>query len=240
MVGTMSKQLFGIAFGDHCPALGVEKDAVVADCKDARQFVSHDYDRRAEIVAQFEDQIVEQARAYRIETGGWLVEEKYFRVKCDRPREPRPLLHPAAYLARIVALESFESDQRKFQRTDFADFFGREIAEFFERQTDVLRQRHRAPQSAALIEHAEFPQHRLALERLCPGEIEIAVEHFALGRLDKTEHMPEQGALTASAAAHDYEDVAMVDGEVQILHQDEISECHGEVFHRDRRRPIGR
>src|ERR1700737_3677809 len=113
MVGTMGKQLLGVAFCDHCPALGVEKDAVVADCKDAREFVGHDHDRRAEAVTQFQDQVIEQARAYWIEAGRWLRKKKFFRGKRRRPRESPPLLHPAAYLARIVALESFEPDQRK-------------------------------------------------------------------------------------------------------------------------------
>src|SRR5271156_3601242 len=107
----MRKQVLGVAVRDHGLALRVEKDAVVADCKNAGQLVRDDDHGCAEVVAQFEDQIVEQARAYRIEAGRGLVEEKNFRVQCDRARQSGPLLHPTAYLARIITLEALESDE---------------------------------------------------------------------------------------------------------------------------------
>src|SRR6202041_1618186 len=148
---------------------------------------------------------------------------KYFRIERDRARESRPLLHPAADLARIVALEALEPDQSQLQRGDVANLRLRQIGKFAERQSDVFRQRHRAPQRAALIQHAEMPQHLLALLGLALGEIEIPVPDFALGRLDQSQHVAEQGAFAAAAAAHDYEDVAMIYGEVYILHHHEGS-----------------
>src|SRR5208282_4692029 len=143
-----------------------------------------------------------------------LVEEKYFRVQRDRARKARPFLHPAADLARIVALEALEPDESQLQRGDLANFPLRQIGKFAERQSHVFRQRHRAPQRAALIQDAEMPQHRLALERLGPGEIEIAVPDLTLGRLDQSEHVAQQGAFAAAATAHYDEDVAVIDGEV--------------------------
>src|SRR5689334_4086136 len=71
--------------GGDRPALGVEEDAVVADREDARQLVRHHHDGGAQAVAQLEDQVVEPARADRIEPRRWLVEEEDVRVERDRP-----------------------------------------------------------------------------------------------------------------------------------------------------------
>src|SRR5271155_2900589 len=208
VIGAMRKQVLGVAVRDHRLAFRVEKHAVVADCKDTRQLVSDDDHGRAKVVAQLEDQVVEQARTNRIETGRRLVEEKYFRVERDRARKPGPLLHPAADLARIVALEALEPDQSQLERGDLVNFLVRQIGELAERQADGFRQRHRAPERAALVQYAEMPQHLFALLQLALGEIEIAVPDFALGRLDQPEHVAQQGTFAAAAAAHDDEDVA--------------------------------
>src|ERR1700731_3452608 len=69
------EQVLRVAFRNYGLALRVEKNAVVADRKNARELVSHDDDRRAEVVAQLQDQIVEQPRTYRIEAGRRLVKE---------------------------------------------------------------------------------------------------------------------------------------------------------------------
>src|ERR1017187_10902565 len=78
-----------------------------------------------------------------------------------------------------------------------------------------------------------MPQHLLALERLASGEVEIGVPNLALGRLDQPEHVAKQGAFPAAAAAHYYEDVAVIHGEVYIFHQHEGSVRHREILDRD-------
>src|ERR1700735_1627845 len=191
LIFAILEQVLGVALRDHGSALRVEKNAVVADCKNAGEFMRDDDPRRAGVGAQLEDQVVEQARADRIEAGRRLVEEKYFRIECDRARKSRPLLHPTADLTRIVTLKALEPDQRQLQRGDVANLRLRQIGKLAERQSDVFRQRHRAPQRAALTQHAEMPQHLLAPLRLALGEIEIAVPDFALGRLDQSEHVAE-------------------------------------------------
>src|SRR5216684_2097139 len=83
-----------------------------------------------------------------------------------------------------------------------------------------------------------MPQHFLALLRLALGEIEVAIQNFTLGRLDQSEHVAEQGAFTAAAAAHDYEYVAVIHREVYIFHQHEGSVGHREILDGDRRRAV--
>ena len=56
----MRQQFLRVAAGDHRARFRIEKYAVVADGEDARQLVGDDDDRRAQTVAQLENQIVEQ------------------------------------------------------------------------------------------------------------------------------------------------------------------------------------
>ena len=65
----IGQELLGVTAGDHGPGFRVEKHAVIADRKDARQLMGDNHNRRAQAFAQLQDQIVEQARADRIETG---------------------------------------------------------------------------------------------------------------------------------------------------------------------------
>ncbi len=76
-------------------------------------------------VAQLEDQVVEQARADRIEPGRRLVEEQDVGIERHGARQAGALLHAAADLRRKEVLEALEADQRQLERGDLADL-GRE------------------------------------------------------------------------------------------------------------------
>src|SRR4030095_8319291 len=64
----VSQQLPGSAGGGDGPRVDVEKDAVGGDAEDARELVRHDDHRRAQTVAQLENELVEKLRADRVET----------------------------------------------------------------------------------------------------------------------------------------------------------------------------
>src|SRR5215472_13158841 len=110
-IGRSLEQHLWIARRDHGPALCVEKDAIVAYCKQAGQFVSDHHDRCAQTRADFKDQVVEQTRTDGIQTRGRLVEEKYFGIQRDCARQTRAFLHTAAYLAGVEVFKPFETDQ---------------------------------------------------------------------------------------------------------------------------------
>ena len=71
---TLGEEPLGVAQGNLRFGFRIEKHAVVADRKNARQLVGDHDDRGAEAVAQLEDQIVQQPRANGVETGRGLVE----------------------------------------------------------------------------------------------------------------------------------------------------------------------
>ena len=72
----MGQEILRVAAGDHRPRFRVEEYAVVADRENARQFMRDHQDGGAQTVAQVQDQIVEQARADRIESRRRLVKKK--------------------------------------------------------------------------------------------------------------------------------------------------------------------
>ena len=88
---------------------------------------------------------------------------------------------------------------------------GGKLGVLAQRQADVLRQRHRAPQRAALVEHAEAAQ--LLLPRLVVGlpEGNAVVEDVAPAGCLQADQVAQQRALAAAAAAHDDEDLAALD-----------------------------
>src|SRR5579875_225741 len=226
-------QLARRAVGDDRVALGVEEDAVGADREDARQLVGDNDDRRAEAVAQLEDQVVEPPRADRIEARRRLVEEQDVGVERDRAREPGALLHPAADLRRIEVLEPPEPDQRELEGRDLADLGGPQRRELLERQRHVLGERERAKERPALVEHAEAAQHAHAGGRVGVREALAVVEDLARRGLHEADQVAEQRALAAAAAAHDHEHVAAAHGEVEVAHQHVVAVGHREMPNRD-------
>jgi hypothetical protein len=110
---------------------------------------------------------------------------------------------------------------------------GAQISVLAQWQTNILCKSHRAPQRAALKQHAHASDHLLAFNRIGISKIVIAIEDFSLRRLIETDQVPEQGALAATTAAHDNKNVSTLDGEVKIAHQNEATVGHGKVAHRD-------
>src|SRR5262245_57356611 len=141
-IGRVIAQFLRVAAGGHRARLHVEEDAVVADGEDAGQLVRDDDDRRAEAVAQLEDELIEEARADRIEPGGRLVEEQHVRIEGHGTRQAGPLLHPAADLRGKEILEALEPHQGELQLRHLADLRRAQRGELAQRQRDIVGQRH--------------------------------------------------------------------------------------------------
>ena len=92
----------------------------------------------AKIRAELENQIVEQSRANRIESGRRLVEEQDVRIERHRARQSSSLLHSAADLIGVEVFEALEPDQRELERGDLPDLRRGQIGELAERQADIL------------------------------------------------------------------------------------------------------
>jgi len=75
--------------------LGIQKHAVIADGKQARQFMADDDDRGTESIAQLQNQVVQPPGCHRIQPRRWFVKEQYVRIERECPREADALSHAA-------------------------------------------------------------------------------------------------------------------------------------------------
>ena len=114
----------------------------------------HD-DRGAQVVAQFQYQVVQPPRADRVEPRRWLIEKQDLRVQCHGACQCGTFVHATADFGRVEFLESGQPDQREFQRDDLGDLRRPQVCVFAQRQGDIFRQRQGTPQGAALEAHAE-------------------------------------------------------------------------------------
>src|SRR5262249_27353565 len=70
----------GIPVRNHTTCFGIQKNGIVSNRKNARQFMSHDDNGSTEALSRLKDEIIKQASADWIEARGWLVKEQDFRV----------------------------------------------------------------------------------------------------------------------------------------------------------------
>src|SRR5206468_5734329 len=124
---------------------------------------------------------------------------------------------------------ALQSDERQLERSDVADLRWRQIGVFLEGQANVLGERHRAPQGAALVEDSEAALHFLPLLGNRAREALAIEPDLTLRRLVETDQVTQQRALPATAPSHDDEDLAAADREVEVAHQDEASVGHRQV-----------
>ena len=136
--------------------LFIQHNHPVRNREDARQLVADDDKSYFQAARQRQDQIVELRRGDRIESGRRLVEKQHLRVERHGAGDGGALLHAAAQFRRHVIVEAAKSDALQLQRGDHANRIGRQIGKFLQRQTDIVQNRHRAEQRAALIHDAEF------------------------------------------------------------------------------------
>ena len=83
-----------------------------------------------------------------------------------------------------------------------------------------------------MIHDAGPPDDLLPNVLVCRPEVDVIIEHTAFTGAFQADENGHHGAFAAAAAAHDDENVTVVDREIQIAHQDEIPIPHGQVLDR--------
>ncbi len=145
----------------------IEHGDRIGDLERAFELVRHDDDRHAQRIAQAQDQLVELGRDDRIEARRRLVEEEELRIHHDRARERCALDHAAGQLARHQILKAAEVDDFELEPAHDADRRRIERRVLAQRQRDVLADRQRRQQRAALERNADAP---------------MQIEHLAIAR----------------------------------------------------------
>jgi hypothetical protein len=140
---------------------------------------------------------------------------------------------PPLISAGVIVLETGQADLRELQAGEFGDLAGGERGVLLQGQGHILPQRERAPQRAALVEHAEGLEQAAARGEIGGGERPAGELHLARHRRMQADQMAEQRALAATAAADDEEDLAALDGEVDVLQHDAPVIAALQAGHRD-------
>ena len=150
----------------------------------------------------------------------WLIEEQRVGIQRHGPGDGGALAHAAADFRWIIILEAGQSHQGQLERSDFTGRLIVQPHEFLQRQSDILGQRHGAPQCTALVHDAECAhQNLLALGTHVPEAV-LAIENSTRRRPQQSDGAAHERALTASARTHDGKDIPTPDGKIQIpLHR---------------------
>ena len=93
----------------------------------------------------------------------------------------------------------------------------------------IFGQGHGAEQSAGLVGDAPALAHGFLFAGAGLGETGAIVENVPCTGRDQSQHVLEQGALAAAAAAHDDEYIAAVDIEVEVALDHEAAIGHGDI-----------
>src|SRR5258706_863291 len=167
-----------------------------------RDVVRHEDGRRAEPFVQVGDQAVDRHRRDRVEAGRRLVVEEDVRLQGDGPRERHALLHPARERGREepqhVAPEVDEAEHLDDARLDLCLAHLRVLAE---REGDVLEDRHRVEERAALEEHSDLLAHAPHLLFREVGDVLAVHEDAPLVRVVEAVHLPERYGFPLARSA---------------------------------------
>ena len=217
---------------DH-PPLPQHRDAV-ADRVEAVEIVGDHEDGEAERVLQGGDQIVELARADRVEARGRLVEEQQIGVERQRARQRRPLDHAARQLGGIfVGGVLRQADQRDLQHRQFVAQPRRQVEMLAHRRLDVLPDRQAGEQRALLEQHAPALADAAALGGGEAVDV-VAVDFDRPGLLgQKPEHGAGEDRLARARGADQAEHFAAADVDVEPIHHQMVAEADLQPAHAD-------
>ncbi len=167
--------------------MGDQEDGLAALAPDREQLGLHDFARLC------------------VERGKGLVEQQDARIDCECARHVDALAHAARELVRVVALEASE--------TRHGDEFFRDLRGL---RPGLARKREPI---GHVLDHGLPGQQRILLEhhgavRAGLSDAGAVHEHGTVGRLQQSVDDAQQRGLAAAARAHDRDELALTDREV--------------------------
>jgi hypothetical protein len=232
-------RLFGaqqhLAGAEHGEVAVVEQADVVGDRARGVDVVGDDEERRAGVLAEIDDQLVEERRADRVEAGVGLVEQHDLRVEHERSGEPGALAHAAGDLAGELGLRALEADHVDLVHDDAADLALGLLGVLAERERDVVVEVHRAEQRAVLEEDAEQLADLVQLPLAAGGDVGALNENVAFVRFEQADEALEEDGLAGTGRAEHDVDLARGEGQRDVapdelaaegLRQPLDADCH--------------
>ncbi len=193
-------------------ALGHEVQ-VVDDLERLVDVVRDDDRRDAERVVQLADELADDAERNRIESRERLVVHHEHRIERDRARERDAARHAARQLRGPQLRGAAQADRVQLHEDQVADERVRQLRVLAHRKRDVLEHRHVGEQRAELEQHADLRRIRNSSSRddFPTGGPDT---HLTRLRLQLAADQAQDRGLAAAGAAHDRDDLAPGNGEV--------------------------
>ena len=203
----------------------------------------HDDGRRREPLVQVDDEPVDRHRRHGIEARRRLVVEEDLGLERDGAGQGDALLHAARERGGKQALHvASEVDEPEHLRDAGRDLLLRPGRVLAQREGDVLEDRHRVEEGAALEEHADLLAHgdELLLGKL--GDLHAVHPDLAVVGLLEAVHVPERDGLARAGSAEDHEHLAAHHLEVHVVEHALLAVGLGDVLELDDRsaRGVGR
>src|SRR5205807_7652822 len=132
-----------------------------------------------------------------------------------------------------------QADHLKFLFHDFFNLIAGLVSMLQKWQRNVLTHRERREQRAGLEQHSESQTHAFNLALLHCGNFFSKKFHGARSRFHGANHVPEQCALAATAAAHNDERLASMNVERDIIEHCAITESPDEMTYLDEGFAVG-
>src|SRR5260221_5577829 len=172
----------------------------------------------AELLDAFDDQLVDDIGHDRVEPGGRLVEKDDLGLGGDGAGEGDALLHAARQLGRHELADiGAEPDPGELLQRHLLRRCATGAATHDQAEGDVLPDRQRVEEGAALEQHAEFAHQLLALAGREVGDL-LAVDRDRAGiGLDEAEDAFQHHRLAGAGAADDDDALAHADVEIDAV-----------------------
>lgn len=217
--GRMGHDILGLPDLDHLAVLhqddaAAERDGLVEVVRDEDDGLLE----RALKVAQLRLHV---APDQRIEGAERLIHEEDVRIRRERPRETRALLHAAGQLARILRLPALEADEFDRLHRPLDPLLGRDLLDL-EPESDIPEDGPVGQQGEVLEDHAESllaeGEQFLAPE---PGDVHPVHDDPSAGRFHQPVHAAQERRLAGAGQAHQDKDLALLDVERDVAQSDD-------------------
>ncbi len=175
------------------------------------------HDGHAQGIAQTQDQFIQLCRNHRVQTRRWFIEKQQARIHDDRTRQRGALDHATGKLARHEVLEATQVDHFELDAGHDADGLFIQAGVLAQGQGHVVAHRHGRQQGAALERNPDALAHIELFALAGTGHIHAEQRDRATRRPIEAQHVPEQGALAGTRAAHDHADFAGIHAEVHAM-----------------------
>ena len=211
-----------------------EDGDAVADADQRVEVVGDHDDSEAEAVAQRGDEFVEVVCADGVEAGGGFVEEEDFGIQREGAGEADAFLHAAGKLGRgVIGSFGLQADEAEFDGGEVAPQGDGQVGEFAHRHEDILCDGEAGEQSSLLKQDAPAAAEGFGLVGIIGVWVFTEDADFSGVGAEEADHLAHKDGFSGAGAADNADDLALIDGEVEVLVDGVGAEAGEEVAHGD-------